>query len=81
MDHKEMKRLYGDRCSFSGGLGVQSVLPHGTPEEVTEHVRATIENLGAGGGLIIGPAHIIERDIPYANFIAMVEAIDRFGRY
>ena len=81
VDHQAIKAAYGDRIAFSGGLGVQSILPFGTPEEVREHTRATINTLGAGGGFIVGPAHLIERDIPRENFVAMVEAIDRYGMY
>ena len=80
MDPRRMKE-HGDRLAFSGGLGVQSVLPFGTPEEVREHVRATIQSLGAGGGLIIGPSHVIERDVPQENIFAMLSAIDEFGNY
>ena len=81
VDHSWIKATYGDRLAFSGGLGVQSVLPFGTPGEVREHVRATIQSLGAGGGLIIGPSHVIERDVPKGNIFAMLQAIDEFGNY
>ncbi len=79
VDHRWVKATYGDRLAFAGGIGVQSVLPFGTPEEVREHVREVIRTLGAGGGLLAAPAHLIERDVPFENIIAMVEAIDAFG--
>jgi uroporphyrinogen decarboxylase len=81
VDHRNVKRKYGRELAFSGGLGVQSVLPFGTPEEVREHVRETIQVLGADGGLIVGPSHVIERDVPVENIIAMLQAIDDFGAY
>ncbi len=81
VDHRWIKAEFGSRLSFSGGLGVQSVLPFGTPDEVRAHVRETIEALGAGGGLIIGPSHVVERDVPLDNFFAMLAAIDEFGAY
>jgi uroporphyrinogen decarboxylase len=81
VDHAWVKQRFGQRLSFSGGLGVQSVLPFGTPEEVREHVRAVIQTLGAGGGLIVGPSHVIERDVSMENILAMLGAIDEFGRY
>jgi uroporphyrinogen decarboxylase len=81
VDHAWIKAAYGDRLSFNGGLGVQSVLPFGTPEQVREHVRQVIHTLGAGGGLIIAPSHVIERDTPMENILAMMGAIDEFGRY
>jgi uroporphyrinogen decarboxylase len=81
VDHRWIKAEFGGQLSFSGGLGVQSVLPFGTPDEVRTHVRETIEALGAGGGLIIGPSHVVERDVPLDNFFAMLAAIDEFGSY
>lgn len=76
-----VKATYGDRLAFSGGLGVQSVLPFGTPDEVREHVRTQIETLGAGGGYIVAPSHVLERDVPVANFLAMADAIREFTPY
>lgn len=81
VDHRWVKATYGDRLAFSGGLGVQSVLPFGSVDEVREHVHATIQSLGDGGGLIIGPSHVLERDTPFENVMAMVKAIDSFGTY
>jgi len=81
VDHRWIKATFGDRLSFSGGLGVQSILPFGTPEEVRMHVKQTIEILGKGGGLIVGPSHVIERDTPIENILAMLDAIDQYGKY
>jgi uroporphyrinogen decarboxylase len=79
VDHQWVKETFGSQLAFNGGLGVQSVLPFGTPEEVRQHVRTVIETLGAGGGLIIAPSHVIERDTPLENISAMIEAIDKYG--
>jgi len=76
-----LKKTYGDKLAFWGGLGVQSVLPFGTPEEVREHVRRQIEILGAGGGYVVAPSHILERDTPRENLKAMMEAINKYGQY
>jgi uroporphyrinogen decarboxylase len=81
VDHRWIKAEYGERLAFCGGLGVQSVLPFGTPDEVRAHVKDVIEALGVGGGLIIGPSHVIERDTPLENILAMLDAIDQYGRY
>jgi uroporphyrinogen decarboxylase len=79
VDQARVKREFGDRLAFWGGLGVQSVLPFGTPEEVRNHVREVIEALGSDGGLVVGPAHVLERDTPLENIFAMKEAIDEYG--
>ena len=81
VDHPWIKAAYGGQLAFAGGLGVQSVLPFGTPAELREHVRSTFQALGGGGGLIIGPSHVIERDTSLENILAMLAAIDDFGGY
>jgi uroporphyrinogen decarboxylase len=81
VDQARVKREYGHRLAFWGGLGVQSVLPFGTPDEVRSHVKGVIEALGADGGLVVGPAHVLERDTPIENILAMKQAIDEYGEY
>jgi uroporphyrinogen decarboxylase len=81
IDIRWVKSTFGDQLAFYGGLGVQSVLPFGKSDEVRSHVRETIKILGAGGGLVIGPSHVIERDTPIENILAMQDAIDQYGRF
>lgn len=81
VDHLWIKAKFGNQLAFSGGLGVQSILPFGTPNEVREHVYNTFKTLGEDGGLIIGPSHVIERDTSIENIMAMISAIDEYGRY
>jgi uroporphyrinogen decarboxylase len=81
VDHRWIKATYGNQIAFWGGLGVQSVLPFGTPDEVRQHTRQVIETLGAGGGLVVGPSHVIERNTPLENIFAMLEAMDEYGVY
>jgi hypothetical protein len=70
-----IKENYGNRLSFWGGIGVQSVMPHGTPEDVRRVVRQTVEQLGKGGGLLLAPAHILDPSVPWANIEAFIEAV------
>ena len=69
-----MKKEFGDRLAFFGGVGVQSILPHGKPQEVREEVYRLIDQVGKGGGFIIGPSHAMPGDIPTENMVAMIEA-------
>ena len=65
---------YKDRLSFWGGIGVQSVLPQGTPEDVKTKVLETAEMLGKEGGLLLAPAHILDPAIPWENIEAYISA-------
>jgi uroporphyrinogen decarboxylase len=77
----ELKARFGDRLSFWGGIDQQHLLPHGTPEEIDADVKAKIEALGAGGGYMVAPAHILQGDTPLENVEAMIEAVRRHGTY
>jgi len=75
MDVYEMKRQYGDRLAFYGGVSVQSLLPHGTPQQVRSEVRRLKSEVGRGGGFIIAPSHHMPGDIPVENMIAFIDTV------
>jgi uroporphyrinogen decarboxylase len=74
-DVRAIKRRYGDRLSFHGGIGIQDLLPRGTPAQVRAEVLALIADLGEGGGYILGPSHAIMADAPVENLVSLVEAV------
>jgi len=81
MDPAEIKKQYGDKLSFWGTVSVQKTLPFGTPEDVKKEVKLRMETIGKEGGFLIGPAHMIEPEVPWENLIAFIEAIEEFGYY
>jgi len=81
MDPVELKRAYGTRLAFCGGVDQREVLPHGTPAEVEAEVRRRIAELGPGGGYLLAPTHDIQADTPVANALALFEAARRWGVY
>lgn len=74
-DFKAVKKEYGKDLSFWGGISTQRDLPYVTPERVKEIVHDTINILGQNGGYIAGPTHAIPGDVPPANIIALIEAL------
>ncbi|MEI8197448.1 MAG: uroporphyrinogen decarboxylase family protein [Phycisphaerae bacterium] len=85
MDIFALKAQYGDRLAFHGGIGVQTVMPFGTPQEVRDTVRRTIDTMSkgtsgsSGGGYICSPAHMIRPEVPWANVLAFVETVRSYG--
>jgi len=73
MDSVAMKRDFGDRLCFQGGISVQTTLPFGTAEQVREEVRARIRVLARKGGYILGPSHAIQAGTPPGNILAMFD--------
>jgi len=81
MDISEIKRKYGRNLSFWGGIGVQSTLPFGSPEDVDMAVKDLIEKAGENGGLLVSPSHVVEQDVPWENIVAFLEAVKSYGIY
>jgi uroporphyrinogen decarboxylase len=75
MDPVEIKRQFGGRLAFFGGMSVQRVLPFGSPDEVRREVRRMIRDVGADGGLILAPSHDMPGDIPLENMLAFIDAV------
>ncbi len=76
-----VKEKYGDRLAQWGTIGTQTTMPFGTSQEVREMVRRMIETVGYDGGLVLGPTHMLEPDVPWENIVALYEAIEEFGKY
>ena len=74
-DIAEMKRLYGDKVTFWGGVSTQRCLPQCTPQQVRDTVIRTIRTLCPGGGLVIAPTHSVPGDVPPENILAMAEVL------
>jgi len=75
MDVVETKRRYQGRLAFWGGISVQHLLPHGTPEEVRRETLRLLAELGEGGGYIAAPSHAVTADVPAENMVALLETL------
>ena len=75
MDRMEMKRLYGDKVTFYGGVDVECTMPFGTPDDVRAEVRELAEKLGEGGGYILQISHQVLWDTPMENIVAYIEPV------
>jgi uroporphyrinogen decarboxylase len=74
MEREGLKRDFGDRLVFHGGVDNQQTLPFGTAAEVRREVADNIRILGKGGGYIIAPCHNIQAVSPAENVVALYEA-------
>lgn len=75
MDTGEMKRQFGDRICFYGGISTQRTLPFGTPEQTCEEVKRLIEVVGKNGGYFAAPAHSTPADAKPENIAAMLDVL------
>ncbi len=75
MDVYDMKRRFGDRLTFFGGISTQRTLPYGTAAQVKDEVRKLMKEVGRNGGYIASPAHAIPGDAKPENVAAMLEVL------
>ena len=73
MQPERLKADFGGRLCFHGGIDMQRLLPFGTPDQVRFEVRRYCRALGAGGGYILGPAHLFQPDVPPENILAVYD--------
>jgi hypothetical protein len=77
MDSQRLKDEFGDRLTFwGGGIDTQKILPAGTPEQVREHVLRQCEIFGKNGGFVFNAVHNIQANVPVANVVGMIEALN-----
>jgi uroporphyrinogen decarboxylase len=72
MDTERCRKEFGKDLCFWGGLGSQSTLPLGSPEDVRREARQRLESF-AGGGYILAPAGAAPAETPAENIAAIVE--------
>jgi uroporphyrinogen decarboxylase len=81
MEADRLKREFGDRLSFWGGIDTMHILNNGTPEDVRREVKSKIETLAPGGGFILNPVHNVQPVVPVQNLLTMIDAALEFGHY
>lgn len=69
----ELKKKFGHKISFFGGINTQK-LPFAKTAEIRQEVISCIDILGKGGGYILGPDHTINFDVPPRNTVEMFNA-------
>jgi uroporphyrinogen decarboxylase len=77
MDPGELKAEFGDRITlWGGGCDTRDILPHGSPDLVSAHVRKLVRLLRRGGGFVFQQVHNILADVPAENIAAMFDAVN-----
>ncbi len=74
MNPYELKKQWGGKITFWGGLGSQSTIPFGNPETIRTEVARLKCEMGKGGGFILAPAKPLQPETPTDNAVAVVEA-------
>jgi uroporphyrinogen decarboxylase len=77
LNHNWLYKEYAAKLSFYGGISTQDVLPSGTVDDVRAATIACSRALAPEGtGLLLGPSHRMQSDIPALNVEAMLDAFE-----
>lgn len=79
VDLKLAKKELGDIACLMGGFPAYTVT-YGTPKEIDEKVKETLDIMAPGGGYLFTTGYSLE-DCPQENMEALLEAVDKYGKY
>ncbi|UCF96465.1 MAG: hypothetical protein JSV89_14960 [Spirochaetaceae bacterium] len=80
MDSFQLKKRFGTRICFHGGIDIQRAMP-GTLEDVRREVNTRLRAFGPGGGYILAPVNHLQADTPAENVLALYRYAREAGRY
>ena len=82
MEPCSLKKRFGNMITFWGGVcNTQKTLPFGTPEQIREEVKHSMNCLKPDGGFVAANIHNITAEVPPENIVAMFDAIREFRNY
>ena len=81
MDTERLKKEFGEKLSFWGGIDTQKILPYGKEKDVEEEVKKRIKDLAPGGGYVLCAVHNIQAGVKPENIVRMYEAAKKYGVY
>ena len=77
MEAATLKRDFGSRISFHGGVDIVGLLPTGSPADVRRAARRLATELGQDGGYVMAGSHHIQCDTPLENILALYDLANR----
>jgi uroporphyrinogen decarboxylase len=79
-DIKQVKKKFGDKLTFLGGISTQTLLPYGSPQTIRSTSNEIIEIMSKDGGFIAAPTHDVPADVPADNILAMIDVFTQQRR-
>ena len=80
MDLIELKKAYGDKLAFMGGIDVRK-MRHPDPNVIEEEIRTKITFAKKGGGYIYHSDHSVPDDISFDQYKTVIDLVHRYGSY
>jgi len=79
MSLANLKRTFGRRICYQGGVSIQKTMPYGTQDEIQQEVKSIADTVKPDGGYIFCTSHNIQADTPVENITTLMEAYHHYG--
>jgi len=80
MDLTELKREYGDKISFMGGID-QRLMAFDDPTPIEKEIREKLEVAKEGGGYIYHSDHSVPKNISFQQYVRVIDLVKKYGKY
>lgn len=80
MDLIQLKRDFGDRLAFMGGIDARK-MGHPDPSVIEEEIRSKICFAKQGGGYVYSSDHSVPDDVSFEQFSRVVDLVKLHGAY
>jgi len=77
MEPDKLKKAYGDKIVFWGGVDTQHLLVEGTVDDVKASVKQILADM-QGTGYVLAAAHNIQCDVPAENVLAIFQGANEY---
>ena len=80
MDLIQLKKDYGEKLSFMGGIDVRKMKAE-NPAGIEEEIKTKINFAKKGGGYIYHSDHSVPDDISFQQYGRVIDLVLKYGAY
>jgi len=80
MDLIALKREYGDRLAFMGGIDVRA-MADSDPRVIEEEIKTKVSFAKKGGGYLYHSDHSVPHNVSLAQYRRVLELVHKYGAY
>ncbi len=79
LDYRQVKKKYGKKLSLYGAIDTDPLIRYSS-DVVRDYVKEVVEVMKEGGGYIAGTVSSVN-EIPFENYMTMINTIHEYGQY
>ena len=80
MDLLKLKKQYGDRLAFMGGIDVRA-MAHPDPKVIEQEIATKLPPAKEGGGYVFHSDHSVPDNVSFEQYERVIELVHEYGQY